>query len=125
MKSGILFFGLLLTFMLTANLASAQSCNPAACSKSADKSTAAAVTKSSTAAVSVDEIMTAVSNASNKQNCTNPCPPDCVQKCTPEQKKNCTQPCVPKCNTESKASTTSLKTADAGATPKEAKSSKL
>ncbi len=118
MKSGMLFFGMLLTFMLTANLASAQSCHPASCSKVADKSTCAKTTTASTAMVTVDEIIKTVANTAANTAVTASCAPD---KCTEEQKKNCGTVCPPGCCSDAK----SMKTADAKPAPKEAKSSKL
>lgn len=118
MKSGMLFFGLLLTFMLTANLASAQSCQPAACSKVADKGTCAKTTTASTATVMVDEIIKMVANTAANPAVTPSCAPD---KCTEEQKKNCATVCPPGCCKDAK----SMKTADAKPAPKEAKSSTL
>lgn len=119
MKSGILFFGLLLAFMLTANLASAQSCQPAACSKTADKSACTKATTSSTAAVNVDQIIQLVANTSVTPACTKACDPS---KCTEEEKKKCASVCPPGCCVGDKAA---VKTAEVKTAQKEAKSSKL
>lgn len=119
MKSGILFFGLLLTFVLTANLASAQSCQPAACAKAADKSACVKATTTSTAAVTVDALLKNVTNGPTGVNCTKPCAPD---KCTEEQKKNCAGVCPPGCCA---SGAKSMKTADAQPAQSTTKSSKL
>jgi len=122
MKSGMLFFGLLLTFMLTANLATAQSCQPAACTKVADKSACAkATTTTSTAAISVDEIVKAVANTATAPVET----PACLPKCTEEEKKKCASVCLPSCCTGAKTEVKSVKTAEVKTAQKEAKSSRL
>ena len=125
----MLFFGLLLTFLLTANLASAQTCQPAACSKAtAEKSSCAkATTTTSTAAVNVDEIIKMVSNTSattavNTAACTKACDPS---KCTEEEKQKCASVCPPGCCTGAKSAATSVKNAEVKTAQKETKSSKL